>query len=376
MLEVALSVFQDAIFESIISKPIFQSHIHQFLIYPKYLSKYGDCDLHQRKLSKFPKEKMKIVWDLLPDDEEFQKQKTIFQEFESYFSGVRFQDPGVGLFLKENYPKMELELNVERFSHNINSIVSWQEFFSPNLKKIVLSNLTPLNKIKEWRPKILKKIEILGVGRLEIFYSPRHLLAEHSQKNVLIESEDRLGSFHHFVQNHSGTIMYNSKDICVLSYLEEIQQNKIDAVRLDVSNLKQLLCVEQALASDEGLSALAQLWPSEKLVGFFRANKTNAQFSMLKNKNLRPKNKELQKIGRVVESKKGEYSLLELCESVETPCAVAIYCPEKKVIKLELNYLENIQKKKITTSGEGYYFTGYIPKATPNSLIYKNAEHT
>ena len=372
MLEITLSIFQNSIFEKLSTESIFKKKIHQFLIYPKILSKQGNCNLYKIDLKKIFAKKLIIVWDVLPNDENFELQKKIFEQFSSFFSKVRFQDPGIGLFLEKNYPEIDLELSLEKFSHNIYSILEWQKFFQKRLQKIIFSNLTPLSTIKKWRPQIFSKVEILGFGKLEIFYSPRALLEEESQKEVFIESIDRLGAWNKLVQNSSGSILYNSKDICLLDYLQEIQEAKIDAIRIEPNNLTQLDLIQQALVSKQGLKSLTTLWKAEYLAGFFRANKTNKQFSMLKNKHLYPRQKDLKKIGKVIESKKGSYSLINLTETVILPCLIFIYSPEKKILELELKTLQDLQKKAVLKTKNAYYLTDYIPQAVANSLIYKS----
>ena len=370
-MKLALSIFARSILEKIVATPFLIEKIDKFLIYTKYLSKYGNYEFQEIDLKNIPLAKRVLVWDVLVDDDELKRHAKIFSRFATFVSAVRFQDPGVGLFLLKTYPSVFLELNLERFSHNIYAILHWEKIFQPNLQKIILSNLTPLKTIQAWQTKLSTCVEILGVGRQEIFYSPRMLLARQSKKTIFIESTDRLGAWNQLVQTHSGVVMYNAKDICILSYLKEITEAKIAYIRLDPSSLTQLSWIKKALVSSAGLSSLAKFWKREHLVGFLKANKTSAQFAMLKNKYLYPKEKNLIKVGKLVESKKNDYSLLSLCGTILLPCSIFIYSPEKKIVKLELKTLQNIQKQQVSSASDGYYFTSYIPKIAPNSLIYR-----
>ena len=367
-MEFSLSIFSNELFHKACKKQILKN-FSQILIYSNQLSKQGYCELEKLDLKKIPKEKLVLVWDLLPDEDDFQKQKKIFCYWQKFFYTVRFQDPGVGFFLKNQFPKTNLEFNIERFSHNIYSIKEWQNIFLPSLKKIILSNLTPISKIIWWRPQISTKIEILGIGPLEIFYSPRKLLEKNQQ--VFLESTDRKASHHRLEQNQNGSIMYNTKDICTLNHLEKNQQAKIDTLRIEPYNKETFSALEAALSSPQKITLLAEIWPKPHLAGFFYANKTDAQFSMLKNKYLYPKDKSLKKVGKVIENKKKEYSLLFFFEKIKLPCSFSIYSTEKKNIKIKISSLKNLKEKKVLQTKEDYYFFDFIPNITPNSLIYK-----
>ena len=295
-----------------------KNFLGEILIYPAALSKYGNFELSDfaAGLPDLKGRKLVLVWDLLPDDEQLLEQSLILKSWLKFFKqssqiiSIRFQDPGVGFFLQQNHPDLKLQLSLERFSHNLHSASCWEKIFQPQLEKIILSNLTPLSTIQEWLKTIKTPTELLGIGRLEIFYSPRKLVSgvanfangenasqDSIQQQLKIESIDRLGSWNGLVQNSRGSVLFNAKDICVLDCLTDIKAAGVDCLRLEPYQLEQFAFIEKALKTNWDI--LANLWGTNHIAGFLKVNRTDAQFRMLKNKNLKAEDKE--EIGVVIE---------------------------------------------------------------------------
>ena len=370
-----------------------KNFLGEILIYPAALSKYGNFELSDfaAGLPDLKGRKLVLVWDLLPDDEQLLEQSLILKSWLKFFKqssqiiSIRFQDPGVGFFLQQNHPDLKLQLSLERFSHNLHSASCWEKIFQPQLEKIILSNLTPLSTIQEWLKTIKTPTELLGIGRLEIFYSPRKLVSgvanfangenasqDSIQQQLKIESIDRLGSWNGLVQNSRGSVLFNAKDICVLDCLTDIKAAGVDFLRLEPYQLEQFAFIEKALKTNWDI--LANLWGTNHIAGFLKVNRTDAQFRMLKNKNLKAEDKE--EIGVVIESGSltlsQNYTVLKLQKKVNLPCNAVMYNPEGKKLELKITELQSVVSKKIekNLAKEGFYTLPYVPHAVASSKLF------
>ncbi len=369
--------------------------LQEILLYPASLSKYGSLTLkdaknHAINSNSWQNKKIVLVWDLLPDDEQLREQSLALKSWlellkqTSHSISIRFQDPGVGFFLQQKYSDLALQLSLERFSHNLHSASHWEKIFQPQLEKIILSNLTPLSTIQEWLKTIKTDTELLGIGRLEIFYSPRELVSgvlnfDNEKKSpveplveqqVKIESIDRVGSWNRLVQNSRGSVLFNAKDVCVLNYWEAIKAAGVKFLRLEPYQLEQFSFIEEALKTD--WLALPRLWETGHIAGFLKVNRTDAQFKMLKNKNLKAENRE--KIGKIIESEKKSYTVLKLQKEVKLPCNAVLYNPEGKKLELKIAELESLTSSKVEKSlaKEGFYIMPYVPYGVASSSLFLN----
>ena len=379
-MKLSLSFFKSCFFPTIKSIDKFTN----ILLYPAELSKYGSLQLQDmekfQQLFKLKKESLVVVWDLLPNDNELEAQAKTLDKWLQFCSAVSFQDPGIGLFLQTKYPDLKLHLNLERFSHNLHSSLNWEKIFTPQLEKITLANLIPLATIKKWQTKLKTPLELLALGRQEIFYSPRKLLNPNStsvnnqEELSFIESTDRLGVLNPLIQTAKGSILFNAKDVCILQYLPELEQAGIKYLRLDPYDVKHFEQIEEVLKSNKTLASLAELWENKHLAGFLKANKTEAQFKMLKNKYLYPAEKTAKKLGYIIENNKHNYSTLCLEKEITLPCSIIIYTPEAKKIEVNLKELQSLNsvRKQKKQAKAGYYKAAYIPNAVHSSLIYQN----
>lgn len=376
MINLSISIFETKFLEQFYSFEDFK----EILIYPYKLSKCGSFSLADLKTTKIlqQKQKLVLVWDLLPDDEQLEQQANEFKKWAPYLSKVSFQDLGVGFYLQKNYPKLELHLNLERFSHNLISTLKWEQLFKPQLKKLTLPNLLTLKTITEWTKKLTTSVELLGCGRQEIFYSPRFLIKKEGIKNnasseMMIESIDRVGSWNSLLQNSRGTILFNSKDLCIFQYLEEIKKAKIKFLRLDPYKLVHFAWIKTALSSKQGIASLPNFWQTNHLTGFLKSNRTDAQFKLLKNKSIEAeKNEGYLKIGKIIESQKTKFSIFILNQQIKLPCKVLIYTPEGKKLETCLEKIRYLNQQEVKTQeiASGYYITDYLPRAVVSSVVY------
>ena len=136
--------------------------------------------------------------------------------------------------------------------------------------------------------------------------------------------------------------------------------------------LEQFSFIEKALKTNWDI--LANLWGTNHIAGFLKVNRTDAQFRMLKNKNLKAEDKE--EIGVVIESGSltlsQNYTVLKLQKKVNLPCNAVMYNPEGKKLELKITELQSVVSKKIekNLAKEGFYTIPYVPHAVASSKLF------
>ena len=317
-----------------------------------------------------------LVWDLLPNEEQLKEQIEAFQKLNLHnITAIRFQDPGIGFFLQTHHPHMKLHYNLERCGRNLNNALQWKEFFSPQITRIVFSNEIPLNQLQQWKKILNINIEVLGIGRQEIFFSPRKLLQPHFsyQKSIIeaeIESEDRLGQWHSVIENKHGTIFFNSKDISILEQLSHFEKD-IDYCRFDLYLNEHFHTLQTILTEQKSIIHLQEKWHKKHIPGFSRINKTDKQFKKLNNQFLHLQENS---IGKIIEYKENTHLIMSVFTSLIIPSLITLHTPEGRIIHYKLteikDLLNNLIVKKIIPIG--YYIIPWIKGAVPSTKILSN----
>ena len=125
-----------------------------------------------------------LQWDLLHDEKSFQEAIGILKELplEEFFA-IRVQDLGAANWLRKHHRNLKLQWIVEGSNHNIKGLLRWSEFLKPQLDRLVLSSEIPESVLKRFFTELPQGCEILGIGRVLLFYSPRHLLSSLNETN-------------------------------------------------------------------------------------------------------------------------------------------------------------------------------------------------
>jgi len=240
-----------------------------------------------------------FVWDILmPEEVMSQVSKHLLELDLTAFSAIRVRDIGAAAWLEEYFPDKSIQLVLDDGNHNLEGLLGWCEIFGERLERIVLSNELPRQKLEEYCTKLPVKCEILGVGRIMLFYSPRPLLSKnfHSKEGesaLWIESisaskESKEKPFPTIETMH-GTMMFLHKDRFVLDRLDTLWEAGLHAVCIDLRHLSE----SSHAASDiqnlcarlqKGDTTIRADWPNATLAPFFKSNNSTAQFYRLKSK--------------------------------------------------------------------------------------------
>ncbi len=317
-----------------------------------------------------------LVWDvLMPEHNMTLICDRLWQWDLSYFGAIRVCDPGAAYWLKINFPEIPLHLIVETGNHNLESLRGWCEIFSGSLERLVLSIELPEDKLIEYCQTLPVACELLGVGQILLFYSPRSLLAEHSLTHkataAFAETPNR-----HFptLQTVHGTFMFLDKDQFIVDKLAALQSAGLHTVRLDLRHLGgdgdvavdiDRIC--QRIVSDP--ASLRVTWPRETRAPFFRANRTTALFPRMKSKQSKYRNDVC--LAEVLAGERRKYVVFYTLRPFEVSLIKSMMLPTGEEIEVPQGVaFHNLDGELLDTfEPEQIIVTNWIKKAMPGSLL-------
>ena len=358
----------------------------EILLEAKALSKRGKIDsaslpdlLDQLGRSGFSRI---LLIDLLVKEGEFQAILDLISGLPGKLEAIRFLDPGLGRAIQKQWPALPLELSLEQGIPNQGAICSWVESFGGKLRRLALSNQIPIAEITELRERLGPgiQLELLALGRIETFYSPRPLVQPlfgggSPLGEFQAASEDRPTQINPLVQNEHGTLMYHDKDLWLLGEELRAQQAGITHFRLELEGDEQYELVEKYWDGSRMDPTLHQAWKRKTTRGFFLKNRTDKPLKRLKNTNLQSLRG--QEVAEVIDSKKNGFVIFELKEKLSLPLNLKLCNPEGREIPFKLkevwNLHDNVDSSPLREMiPPGIYRTGWIKAGLRKSLILKD----
>lgn len=160
--------------------------------------------------------------------------------------GIIVADPGIFMKIKNLAPRIELHISTQANITNLETALFW---YSLGAKRIVLARELSIDEIKHIKQNIPKdlEIEVFVHGAMCISYSGRCLLsnymtgrdANHGDcaqscrwKYKLVE-ENRPDKSYPIEENERGTFIFNSKDLCLIEYVDELMEAGIDSFKIE-----------------------------------------------------------------------------------------------------------------------------------------------
>ncbi len=164
--------------------------------------------------------------------------------------GLIVSDAGVFMFMKEHCPNTPLHISTQA---NVGSWLSVDFWKNLGAKVCVLSRETSFKEIAEIKKKCPDiKIEMFVHGAMCLSYSGRCLLSSFMVQRsanrgkcahacrwkykVYLEEELRPGEFLALEEDNRGSYIMNSKDLCLMPYLDEILNAGIDMLKVEGRN--------------------------------------------------------------------------------------------------------------------------------------------
>lgn len=155
-------------------------------------------------------------------------------------------DPGVFSIAREILPDMELHISTQANNTNYRTYRFW---YAQGAKRVVSARELSIDEIQQIREQIPGDMEIESFvhGAMCISYSGRCLLSNYFTgrdanqgacthpcrwKYAVVE-EKRPGEYLPVYENERGTYIFNSKDLCMISYIPELLEAGIDSLKVE-----------------------------------------------------------------------------------------------------------------------------------------------
>ncbi len=340
----------------------------EVILEPKSLSRFGKLNEEEFiALSKRAKNlslRVILEWDILMTEDVFREKVNDIITLLPYIDALRVQDPGALNWALERTDK-PLQFIAENGNHNLRSLQGWVEISLGRIERIVLSIELSKSSIREYVEKISVSCELLGHGRILLFYTPRPLLTALSPKAIAIneeiaalgESEESPHKGFPIVENAHGTFMFHIKEFSLIDFASELDQAGVDFFRIDQrwenpSRLQEIAGLIHAFDQNQ-FDLFRNSYSQDLMRGFYLVNKTDILFPKLKNSRLQ--NREGLYVGEVIEAEKGSYLALMVKNSrgVKLGESLKIVHPKGQVIEAKINSLKNLSLEEVESIPAG-----------------------
>ena len=157
---------------------------------------------------------------------------------------VLVADLGVFMLAREVAPQLPVHISTQANNVNWRTVRAWQEL---GAERVVLARELSCEEIREIRRHTDVELELFVHGAMCISYSGRCLLSSYFTgrdanrggcaqscrwKYALVE-ESRPGECYPIEEDARGTYIMNSKDLCLLPYLDEVVDSGIDSLKIE-----------------------------------------------------------------------------------------------------------------------------------------------
>lgn len=328
-----------------------------------------------------------LEWDILMTQHRFEAVVNILKRIDfNLFDAVRVQDPGAfeyALELCRDHSHLKVQLSLESGNHNLVGIEHWVKYGGERLERISLSIELPKQKMIEIASKVSCPVEVLGLGRILLFYTPRALVSplapNKTQERIEVtgSSQESPHSGFPIVENQHGTFMFHLADHCLLEDMEELCYQGIEHFRIDTRfypqlNLsKPLRKLTQSFAP-EHLKEIKSQWPVRLIQGFFRTNRSDVLFKKLKNSRLQ--NRDESFLGDVVEAQKGSHLAVMVKSQgrkLQQGHKLRIQTPDGLEKSVEVRRIWNAMGETLESAAQGQIaFIDPVNAVSVRSMVY------
>ncbi len=296
-------------------------------------------------------------WDILMVESTFSDLVVALPKLIENVSALRVQDPGALEWSLEN-TKLPVQFIAENGNHNFLGLQSWIEHASGRMERIILSIELNRDVIKEYVQKLTVPCELLGLGRILLFYTPRSLLRPLTDKvsvngeiSALGESEESPHRGFPIVENKHGTFMFHIKEFCLVEFAQELNKIGLHFFRVDLrwenfSYLSELApLIEQF--SETPFQDFKERYSQDLMRGFYLVNKTDVLFPKLKNSRLQKREGSF--VGEVMEAEKGSHLaiLIKNTKGLKRTDRLRILHPKGETFDIHIHSLKNLLNHEV-----------------------------
>jgi U32 family peptidase len=321
-------------------------------------------DDHFLKLAARAKElglRVLFEWDILMTEDILLKLSQEIHKFLPSIDVIRVQDPGA-LNWVMNQTQMPVQFIAENGNHNLKALQTWVSFIGKRLDRLVLSIELTREHLKSYLSSLNTPCEILGLGRILLFYTPRSLLTplrtadnnEHAFVSAQGESEESPHKGFPIIENKHGTFMFHIKDFSLLEFANELREFGLHTMRLDfrwtdLNLIKEVFSLINEFQS-HSYEVFKENYPQELMKGFYLVNKTDVLFPKLKNSRLQKREGNF--LGEVIEVEKSEYLAIHVKNKrgLHKDDVLKIIHPQGKEFEVKIYSLKDINKEDILSA--------------------------
>ncbi len=320
-----------------------------------------------------------LEFDVLMTENQFDRIVKIFESISpNLYDVVRVQDVGVLEYILTTTSK-QIQFIAETGNRNIIGLKKWVSYIGKRLDRLILSIELSSKKILEYREELDCPLEILCLGRILLFYTPRKLLRPlKNNKEQLVsndfmeaigESEESPHKGFPLIENKHGTFMFHIKDLFLLDKIEELKSLRLDYLRIDMRHLDfDMYRNHFNYPIGDDFSQLKDEYPIDKTRGYFHINKSDVLFKKLKNYRIQRKDESY--LGEVVEIVKSDYMAILLKSDLNLKLGqkLRFITPEGKEQSCLVHSLKNSSYIDKDTVESGHlalmnYFGGIWPRS-------------
>lgn len=306
---------------------------------------------------------LKVIfdWDILMTEEVFQKTIPEIPVYLELADSLRVQDPGAFHWALTN-TTLPIQFIAESGNHNLEALKGWCEAAQGRMERIILSIELSRDSIREYCEKLPVPCELLGLGRILLFYSPRSLLAPLNPEKIgvnedieaLGESEESPHKGFPVLENRHGTFMFHIKEFCLIDYAQDLKSLGLSWLRIDQRFGEKNFTAEAVkIVNREAMfENFKAEYPQELMRGFYHVNKSDVLFPKLKN--MRLQNRSGDYLGEVLEAEKGSHLaiLIKNPKGMKVGDKFQIVHPKGEIFEGEVHSLRNVNLEEVTEIGQ------------------------
>lgn len=335
----------------------------EVILEPKSLSRFGKLSPQEFiLLAQRGRElgfRILLEWDILMTEDIFVAKTQEIRNLLSCADAIRVQDPGALHWVLTETEK-KIQFIAENGNHNLKALEGWLKLSEGRIERLVLSIELSKSTISEYVQKLSVPCELLGFGRILLFYTPRPLLStlvppkvsQNEELAALGESEESPHKGFPIVENQHGTFMFHIKEFCLVEFSQELKEMGLSYFRIDQrwenpTKLQSLIGLVKQF--DSGSFDTFKLEYSQDLMrGFYLVNKTDVLFPKLKNSRLQKR--EGNYIGEVLEVEKGSHLaiLVKNSRGLSENDMLKILHPKGEIFEAKIYSLKNIALEPVS----------------------------
>jgi len=191
--------------------------------------------------------KVYLTANIIPHNADLKDFRDYLKEaVETGIDAVIISDLGLFAIAREVAPNLEIHISTQANNVNYESAKMWH---SLGAKRVIIAREMSFEEIAEIRENTPDTLEIEAFvhGAMCISYSGRCLLSNYMTNrdsnlgacshpcrwNYYLMEEQRPGQYMPVFENERGTFIYNSKDLCMIEYIDELIKSGLDSFKIE-----------------------------------------------------------------------------------------------------------------------------------------------